>query len=663
MASREKNRNHGQVFKQMNDNLGGLLTTSLLRFRASREDWKLLGFSVLLNAILFGLFLIIFTPCYETNDDLVMQHIASGLYTGHPSEYLVFTSVVVGWTLKILYAFYSGCNWYLLYLLTLHFAALSALAFVVLSRWRHWVSVLLFIGFFVLAEARILLNLQFTTTAFLAGTAGVLLIVDGCRARNPVHFAKVVAGFTFIGIMMMVREPVAPFMGLVAAPFLIERLGRGGRRRMLVLGLGVLVLFAVLTGINRWYYQRDHAWADFVEYNKLRGRLHCTPLGQVIADAAPAVGWTRNDGSMFSNFYFSDPEIYGSVATMRRLSDEVRQVHRLQNSFPNLSIRNFILCKALGSDAGVLVNVTILSGAWCLFFAGPLRRDWFITLIALYLLCLALSFYFRATTRLPQRVSYNMPLFALSMCLYWAASIEDMGHPFQFFTHAVISPSRAFLFRGVVILAVFGSSVMCTRLASAIGQGLLFTNAANSHLRGMSHQIFDPVEKLLPRGQQPVLVSMPFEPINSRMEQCMLFWPPSKGPSFSLVPYGWLSHSPLFQEVLVRHRLVPYSLSLVDRPDVFFLMESRWIQPLRVFYREHYGMDIQFKTILCTNETQEYNKCDPYLYQAHVVSTEKDPFPLSPSTAKESAPDAAATPNCVATSFDVTNRSSSGIKD
>src|SRR5258708_6481795 len=83
------------VEAKMSKTPGNLLGTKVHPLREKHEDWKLLAFALLLNAALFGIFLSVFTPCYETNDDLIMQHIASGFYTGHPSEYLVFTSVLI----------------------------------------------------------------------------------------------------------------------------------------------------------------------------------------------------------------------------------------------------------------------------------------------------------------------------------------------------------------------------------------------------------------------------------------------------------------------------------------------------------------------------------------------------------------------------------------
>jgi hypothetical protein len=75
-----------------------------------RDGLKALGLAALLNALLFGLFFAVATPCYETNDDLGMQMIASGFFAGQPSEYLVFTSFLIGWPLRIFYSLWPGCN-------------------------------------------------------------------------------------------------------------------------------------------------------------------------------------------------------------------------------------------------------------------------------------------------------------------------------------------------------------------------------------------------------------------------------------------------------------------------------------------------------------------------------------------------------------------------
>src|ERR1044071_6086509 len=242
----------------------GWFKSLLASVAISPDHLKLLASLAVLNALLIGFFWHCFPFAYETNDDLNMQFIASGFYTGHPSAHLVFTNVLIGWPLKLCYQLWNGCNWYLFYVVTVHYASLTAIAFVLLSRRNHWAFILLYFGFFLLAEPRNLLNLQFTTTAFLAGTAGILLLVDAMRPGCRIHGMKAIAGFLFVALTGLIREQVTPFLALVAFPFLLERFGLVGWRRLFLIACGCAIPFLSCRELHRWYYQRDPAWQEFL---------------------------------------------------------------------------------------------------------------------------------------------------------------------------------------------------------------------------------------------------------------------------------------------------------------------------------------------------------------------------------------------------------------
>jgi len=393
------------------------------------NDWRtglqVLWLGAFINLILFSLFLVFITPVYETNDDLTMQLIASGFYTGDPDAHLVFTNILIGWVLRFFYASWAGCNWYLIYILLVHYAAFTAIAFVVMSRWFSWLSAWLYVGFVLLVEPHILLNLQFTTTAFLAGTAGLLLLVDGLQPGQPAHWPKTVAGVALVGLMGLVREPVALLLAAVAGPFLLERFGPAGWPRLLGAALTCMGLLLLLHGINYWAYQRDPAWAEFSEYNRMRGEIHDTPLEKFIPQAASAVGWSQNDGWMFSKQYFPDPDVHAGLPRMRFLLAKLRVLARDDPasswSFPSGLL---FLPKMFGHDAGILMKLAILNAVGCLFAAGIFRHRCLVTLLISYGLLVVLGVYLLKTARLPERVSYNISLFVNAICLYWASGFQ-----------------------------------------------------------------------------------------------------------------------------------------------------------------------------------------------------------------------------------------------
>ena len=515
-----------------------------------------------------------------------MQWIASGVYTGQPSGNLVFSNVLIGWTIRGLYGLWGGCNWYFIYLLTVHYCSLTVIAFLALRRRSHWSFVLLYAGFFLVVESRVLLELQFTTTAFVAGTAGMLLLVDGLQPGKPVRWLEVIAGGLFTALMGMIREPVAPLLALMALPFLLERFGLNAWRRLLTAGLVCVALFLALHGVNRWNYQRDPAWAEFLEYNRINGWIRARAMKTSIPQAAPAVGWSENDAWIFDRWYFFDPEVYGSLSKMRRLLDELQNIPRSHPYAGRYALFCFQLPKVLGSDAGALLKLALLNAALCLFFAGTQRMRCFVGLVGIYGMFVLLAFCLLNRAYLPQRVAYTMPLFMHAVCLYWASGFWSAPRR-SWMVQASFFGSRLATFLRFGVLALIPLwAILYAVLLVAWTRDLWIMNGATVYLKNeVSPKIFDPLRSLLPAGKKPVIIPVSFN-TPSQLEDCLFFHAAEDLP-FTLLPYGWLIQSPLFHQTLNQHRLNPYSVSLVDRPDVFFSMGPTWVQPLRACLKTH----------------------------------------------------------------------------
>jgi hypothetical protein len=581
---------------------------------------KALFWAVVVNFILFAIFLTYATPTYEADDDLEMQFIASGFYTGHPDAHLVFINILIGWVLKFLYGSWAGCNWYFIFFIAVHFAALTAIAFLVISRRGGWLFTLLYIGFFFIVEMRILLHLQFTTTAFLAGTAGLLLLVDGLLPTHPVNWSKVIIGIFFFSLMCLIREEVALLYGGIAAPFILERLGLNGWRRLLGTALACIAIFVSLQGVNHWAYRQDSAWAEFSEYNDLRGQIHGTPLSQLVPKAAPVVGWTENDGWLFSQFYYPDPDIYAGVSKMRRLVDELKILQRQGPPPSRPSLTSFLSLpivpnmanvdfKNFGDSTTRLMNLAILNAIWCILVARSLRRRIATVLLICYVISCLLDFYLLTTGHLPNRVAYNFPLFIHAICLYWATGFQNLTAPIRtnrFDYYAVWWP-RVLRLAAPIFLSVWAIFYLLN--LSMLADSLRSANTYNQNRKYISQSVFAPFRTLLPAGKKPLLVELPGTSI---VEEYLFFG--EKTVPFSIVPWGWSTHTPYFNQVLEQHHLDPYSLSVVSRPDIFFLMQPIFIEPLKTFYREHYGLDIRFDLAL---KTPQFD-FDIYLYQAHI---------------------------------------------
>jgi hypothetical protein len=570
--------------------------------------------AALLNGILVTTFLFCFTPWYETNDDPNMQWIASGFYTGHPSEYLVFTNFLIGWALKGLYTLAPGCNWYLIYILGVHYVALTGIAFVILNRRESPVFVLLYIGFFILVEFRNLLNLQFTTTAFLVGACGLLLLVDGIQPGSPILWGRLIVGVMLITLMGMIRELVAPFLALIALPFLLERFGTRGLRRLSIAGALAVFLFVSLHTFNRWYYERDPAWRDFLVYNKLRGRILDTRLKELLPQAGREIGWTDNDAWLFSHQYFTDHEVFGSTQKIQLLASKLET---LAPPFPYsaaFSLNNFLLPRLWGSDSATLLLFGALNSAICLLVAGPNRRRFFLTLVCTYSIFVGLTFYFRITTRLPERVSYNMPLLVNLICLYWATGFHTSPSGILGPALTAISP-RVFpmLRRSCFALALFIATVYVWMLLGWM-RALWYTNASAYYLKSeVTPKLAKVIHEAVPSTERPIFIPLFWD--SPCVESLFFEWSTKRTP-FSLAPYSWLPHSPIYVQVLASHRLPPSVLSLLDRSDVYFVLDESWLLPLQTFYREHHGLRVHLEPFVETDRLPGFTDCRLHLYKA-----------------------------------------------
>ncbi len=488
---------------------------------------------------------------------------------------------------------------------------------------------------------RILLLPQFTTTAFLAGMAGLLLLVDGLLPARPVNWSKVIMGLFFFGLMCLIRDEVALLLGAIAGPFLLERLGLKGWRRLLGTALACIGIFVSLQGIDHWAYHRDPAWAEFSEYNHMRGEIQDTPLARLIPKAAPAVGWTENDAWLFSNCYFPDRDVYAGVSKMqvskiRDLWDKLKMLQREEPtpSGPSVTgsqpaamwtvtslllLPNMYRTETLKpSDSARVMNLAILNAIWCIFAAGILRRRIATVLLIYYALFWVIGFYLLTTAHLPERVSYNFSLFIHAICLYWATGFQNLTATtttrtnwFEYYRVRFWRP-RALRLAALVSLSVwaifylFNVSMLSRTLAAY---------RYNQNAKYLTEKICGtPIRTLLPAGKTPLLVELPSDSLFEDLSD-----PSAERLPFFVEPaYGWSTQSPLSRQTLARYHADPHSLSVVGRPDIFFLMIPSWIAPLKTFYQEHYGLKIRFDMALNTDDMPQFKECHTYLYHPHI---------------------------------------------
>lgn len=281
-----------------------------------------LAASVLLGLALFGATLAVCDPFY-TNDGAVMTMIASGTGIAQaPDEHLVFTNVLVGHALKALYGRAPDVPWYGLHLLALQLASWIALFHAALLPGVGARRLALCALTYAVAGLLFVVNLQFSSTAFLAAAAGGCLWLADARpdaaGGSGWRDASAVALLT-LGAL----ERFDPFL-LAAGLFLGTALllvGRALPRRAIAVMAAALALAFAARAYDAHAYRRDPEWRAFREFIPLLPQItdygRASVYDDALAPAAAAVSWSANDHRLFMQWFHADPAVYSTEALSR----------------------------------------------------------------------------------------------------------------------------------------------------------------------------------------------------------------------------------------------------------------------------------------------------------------------------------------------------------
>ena len=301
---------------------------------------------LLVNIAYFTLMSIVLPMQYEENDDVMMCMIANGTYSGSPDYHLVYINVLYGHFLTWLYGLTTAVEWYTLIFVTLHILSMTVLSTALLrtsdrARWEKalWLMVVYIIW------ARIIVALQFTTTAGLTCLAGCVLLTRGTPRAQW-------SGVVFVVIAALIRFIAAGLVGLLMAPIIIYSLGWQWRQwRKYV---PIVVMLGLVVGCrmaNAATYKADPEWQNYREYNQLRAQLNDNPNAYTreVQSHLPE-GIDLIDYVLLLRF-IPDPEQI-DLAAIRKLSAtvgsvpfarQIRNVHRLDKYAVEMSIMILIL--------------------------------------------------------------------------------------------------------------------------------------------------------------------------------------------------------------------------------------------------------------------------------------------------------------------------------
>lgn len=322
-------------------------------------------FLILVVNILFFLLMAQILPIqFEDNDDVIMLLLASGEYTGTPQPNLVFINYIYGYFLIFLYNFNLGIEWYTVVFSLIHIISLTIISWHISEKSIGKVYQILFLLIFYVVETRLILHFQFTTTAALCATAGIVLL--SCDK----NYTKIAGSSLFI-VSSLIRFEVAIMILLIASPFFFEIFIRNSRLtcNKTIIYLIIALTFSFMFKYNdRQMYSSEETWNYYFKYNKLRGQINDNPNAGTIVNSLPK-GISRTDYYLLLSF-FPDGQIM-DLKKIESLSNILMRVNfkiKIQNIYPSFRRYTVLLSLVLIAWGIIFIFSRKLYNRMTLFF-------------------------------------------------------------------------------------------------------------------------------------------------------------------------------------------------------------------------------------------------------------------------------------------------------
>lgn len=555
-----------------------ILNTKLLNFLSKPVNIFII--SIVINVILFSLFFYFINPRFETNDDIGMMEIASGLRTGQPSEYLIYINVIVGKLLVLLYSSFPGVNWYPILLYFIHFVSMTAILYCLLLKKRNIYSISIYLLLFVFFELYLLTVLQFTPTAFIAGMGGVILFFTYLETKGVGFYLAITGSIILLIISGLIRiNAFYLVIGLSAVIFILKFLEKPSLVIPIFLVI-ILILVGLCSQFDKNYYQRNEDWGSYLEYNKLRGKIHgysYFAYNDTTKSVYNDVGWSKNDVDMFKSWFFSDLEVYSKekleyVVSNIKVERGIKEIFTtLKDSFTNL----YVIAKWF---TGYFLIITIL-------VIGRNRNKYFFSvLFTAFLISIYLSYF----GWIPHRVFFPIIFFVNMIAAFFICTGNNI--PFKKLTSNII----------IRITAL----IICITLAAFI-----FTLTSNiTKINKVRHQEFESaIEKIADEDKIYV-----YWGDTGLCDKTILFSIPQKKDKLNIIQMGWMTYSPHYYQILEKFSIDNIYEAIVKRDDIFIICPENKLELFYKFMAEHYNKSV---TAIVEDRIESYEDYEIGIYK------------------------------------------------
>jgi hypothetical protein len=440
-------------------------------------------------------------------------------------------------------------------------------------------SVVLFCLLFLEYEVGLLLWLQFTSIAIIAGIVGSLLLTSRPIESGRARLATCYGGFLILLAGLMRSDSL--FYGLlVVAPFLADRLIRFRQWRPL-LSMGVFLAIVLAAAVlNEWHYRSDPGWRNYrdaaaalmpvldkqtVKYNE-----HTRPFFD-------SVGLSAADFRMMRSNYFADADVF-STERMRQMSSHFRDESRSRDDpwrYLEEHLSPVVVFKRMTYANMLLAFLLCAGGRLRLVLVGGIQGLWVLALLFL------LAIYWKIEPRIATPAAFALGIVVFEIVLQTARARTEAPDK----TASGKMPLWAKAFALAIVVFVYGWTSF--RTVSRHWELSRINQSTQVDFRSLVQQVID---RYVERDPQAIFfnwgATFPFQdmsPFDTDRQVARL----------RIVQLGWNQLSPLFDQRMRGLGLVDMRHAIIENaPHVYFFMAPTGIETLEQFAKEHYKAEI-----------------------------------------------------------------------
>jgi len=534
-----------------------------------------LPISVLINLLCFTLTYFFFDALFNTNDDPgQMAQVAGFIRVGESSPFLTYSHVLIGKILQLLYGNFPNFNWYPAFLVGTLYTAHVGFLYLLLKKNAHWISVLLYFGYFGLLGVNLLVNLQFSISASICCTSGLLLLFNDFLSNNNETNNKgsvLISGILLFSLGVMIRFTGASLIALLMITASGISLALNRFKNWKSFGIKTIITFILLIGIdktNEMLWKIDDDQSDFYSFQQVRGKLSGNkPLDVLSFDERKKIlqeiSWSSNDYNCLNYFFVTDEDVF-STEKLTFLLSKAPFIKKI--SFTKVSKNIGEIFADLSAYSAIIFALLLIP----FLFREPLKVVRLMFYVALVIAILFLINYLFRTP--PPRI-----YFGLFVLLVWKSLL------------LVKTKKRVTLRSMMIPLLIFG--VAGVFIAKQMGQQ--FEKKKEMQYKNqMVHNYCDQLRRI---GKENLFVSwgasFPWE-----------FIKPFEDLSFikdlSIFSIGSVSRDPASMKLLDNFEIDKLGYALATREDIYLIAGGTIRnQRLKTFIKEHHDLTVDYEEV------------------------------------------------------------------